>query len=82
MSLVKWVAEYYEQAEQVPRDRIGETVETKPIAVVPLADLTEVVEGLKANIAHSFINTDEISAYRLACEHLLTQLEAHRKEGA
>lgn len=78
MSLVKWVRN--RDLRDDPCTFAGPDYDG--VAVIPLTTLTEVVEGLQVNIAHSFINSDEISAYRLACEHILTQLEAHRKEGA
>ena len=71
MSRVKWAD---------PHELTDEPERFTTMPVIPLSALTEVVEGLRENIAHSFINTDEISAYRLACEHILTQFEAPRKE--
>jgi len=79
MSLVKWV---FSQTELLDAEQRRKGCNYSYVPVIPLADLRKVVEGLRENIAHSFINTDEISAYRLACEHILTQFEAHRKEGA
>lgn len=80
-SLVKWVAPtdlYENDGNYVSR-----------IPVIPLADLTELVEGLrKINTLAVHNHTDAFDPMRWLIEiaeesqHLLTQLEAHRKEGA
>ncbi len=37
--------------------------------------LRRVVQQLSKDISHSFINCDEINAYRLACQHILQAMK-------
>lgn len=73
-SKVKWVLEkdlfasYAKVAEYQERDNIA-------APVIPLADLTELVEGLR------FIALTKDQDVVVIAQRLLTQLEAHRKEG-
>lgn len=82
-SLVKWVAPtdlYENDGNYVSR-----------IPVIPLADLTELVEGLKQLADPFYGSSEELDEWERSkskepfnqwlAQRLLTQLEAHRKEG-
>lgn len=79
-SLVKWVLEkdiftsYAKVAEYQERDNIA-------APVIPLADLTALVEGLRD--AREIINDHApgFTVWLEESEKILVQLEAHRKEG-
>ena len=69
-SLVKWV---YKLILQKPPTKYEEGMVLYPIPVIPLADLTELVEGLRRQY-----RGEAGFVYRQAFDELLTQLEAHR----
>ena len=86
-SLVKWT---------MPSKLFERPLSASAVPVIPLADLTELVEGLEMALNHQIANRGTADAF-YAChtyphgqmpewveraEKALTQLEAHRKEGA
>lgn len=74
MSLVKWVEPYELYS--------GDSVDVNRVPVIPLDDLTELVEGLRALdrmcAAHKI---QDVDAHAVIYK-LFAQLEAYRKEGA
>ena len=88
-SLVKWVEQ--DELNAYTKDEI-ESYGEIAIPVIPLADLTELVEGLEAvrdnAIAGPLVDewgkdpaSDRVTFHAWLAQRLLVQLEAHRKEG-
>lgn len=68
-----------------------ECLTSRYVPVIPLADLTELVEGLKQLADPFYGSSEELDEWERSkskepfnqwlAQRLLTQLEAHRKEG-
>lgn len=64
---VEWANRYF-LIDGTPNLRVD-------VPVVRVEELQQWVNDKQIDIASSFINCDEISAYRLALEHLMAELE-------
>mgnify|MGYP001324399162 CR=1 FL=1 len=66
---IEWCTELYPSKEE---ENFGEAGD---FAVVRLDELRRWLEAQSKAIGNSFINCDEINAYRLALDHLLAELK-------
>jgi len=88
-SLVKWVSDrnLFDEKDKVANYSCLFSV----VPVIPLADLTALVEGLKQLADPFYGSSEELDEWERSkskepfnqwlAQRLLTQLEAHRKEG-